>query len=179
VAGRADFRCADAEQVEFPQASFDVIWSIECTEHLRDKARFFQRAAGWLRPGGCLAICAWLAGEPLADQERLRQVQDVCKGFFCPSLGTCSDYRQWINDAGLAVDRYHDWTARVEQTWIICQRRVRRLGIRQLAGWFDRDTAMFLDHFDTILKAYRSGAMRYGCFIAHKPCPDADTLPPT
>ena len=28
---------------------------------------------------------------------------------------------------------------------------------------------MFLDRFDTILAAYRSGAMRYGCFIAEKP----------
>ena len=27
---------------------------------------------------------------------------------------------------------------------------------------------MFLDRFDTILAAYESGAMKYGCFIAHK-----------
>ena len=154
-----------------------MVWSIECTEHLYDKARFFQRAAAWLRPGGRMAICAWLAGEALEDQRQVRQVYDVCEGFFCPSLGTCSDYRQWMTDAGLTVERDYDWTARVAQTWEICQRRVRRSGVRWLAGLIDRDTAMFLDRFDTILEAYRSGAMRYGCFIAHKPI-GADTARP-
>jgi hypothetical protein len=28
---------------------------------------------------------------------------------------------------------------------------------------------MFLDRFETILRAYRSGAMTYGCWIARKP----------
>ena len=79
----------DAEQADFSAESFDVVWSIECTEHLYDKARFFQRAAAWLRPGGRMAICAWLAGEALEDQRQVRQVYDVCEGFFCPSLGTC------------------------------------------------------------------------------------------
>ncbi|WP_299460933.1 class I SAM-dependent methyltransferase, partial [uncultured Gimesia sp.] len=31
------FLCQDAETAEFPPESFDVIWSIECTEHLFDK----------------------------------------------------------------------------------------------------------------------------------------------
>jgi hypothetical protein len=61
-----------------------------------------------------------------------------------------------------------DWTARVEQTWEICRRRVRRSGVRWLAGLINRDSAMFLDRFETILNAYRSGAMRYGCLIAEK-----------
>jgi tocopherol O-methyltransferase len=177
VAGNTEFRCADAEKADFPPESFDVVWSIECTEHLYDKARFFRRAATWLRPGGRMAICAWLAGEALQEEEQIRQVYDVCEGFFCPSLGTCSDYRKWMTDAGLAVERGYDWTDRVAKTWEICKRRVRRSGVRWLAGLIDRDTAMFLDRFDAILEAYRSGAMRYGCFIAHKPCADAAPIP--
>ena len=69
--------------------------------------------------------------------------------------------------AGLAVDGVHDWTARVEQTWEICRRRVRRSGVRWLAGLVHRDTAMFLDRFETILNAYRSGAMRVR--MLHRP----------
>ncbi len=108
----------------------------------------------------------------------MRQVYDVCEGFFCPSLGTRSDYRNWMTNAGLTVERDHDWTDRVAQTWEICKRRVRQFGVRWLAGLIDRNTAMFLDRFDTILNAYRSGAMRYGCFIARKPTGNANTAPP-
>ena len=64
---------------------------------------------------------------------------------------------------------YHDWTDRVAQTWEICARRVRRTGTHWLAPLLDRTATKFLQRFETILEAYRSGAMRYGCFIAHKP----------
>jgi tocopherol O-methyltransferase len=167
VAGRTEFHCADAEQIEFEPASFDVVWSIECTEHLFDKPRFFRQAAEWLRPGGTMAICAWLAGESL-DGAQAQQVYDVCEGFFCPSLGTADDYRGWMESGGLAVSHVQDWTARVGQTWEICSRRVARSQVRRLAGWIDRNSTLFLDRFDTILSAYRSGAMKYGCFIAKK-----------
>src|SRR5207237_1584583 len=47
VGRRVRFRCADAEQVRFPAASFDVVWNVECSEHFFDKPAFFQRAADW------------------------------------------------------------------------------------------------------------------------------------
>lgn len=168
VSSRTRFLCADAEHVDFSPQAFDVVWSIECTEHLFEKARFFQRAARWLKPGGRMAICAWLAGNGLdaAAKERVRQ---VCEGFFCPSLGTCDDYCRWMTDAGLQLVRRHDWTSAVDRTWEICRDRVRRSGMRWLAKLIDRNSVLFLDRFDTILQAYRSGAMRYGVFVFEKP----------
>ena len=38
-----------------------------------------------------------------------------------------------------------------------------------LARLIDRNSVMFLDRFQTILDAYRTGAMDYGCLIAFKP----------
>jgi tocopherol O-methyltransferase len=139
VASRVEFRCADAEQLELPRQSLDLVWSIECTEHLFDKPRFFERAAAWLKPGGTMAICAWLAGDEL-NADRAEQVRKVCL----------------------------DWTARVSRTWEICRERVRRTRVRWLAHLVGRDSVLFLDRFDTILGAYQSGAMKYGCFIARK-----------
>ncbi len=169
VKSQTKFLHADAEQIEFPPEAFDVVWSIECTEHLFDKQAFFQKAAGWLRPGGRMAICAWLAGESLETEQKRQQVFDVCEGFFCPSLGTAEDYQQWMRSAGLSITDWHDWTARVARTWEICERRVRRTGVRWLAKVIDQDTVMFLDRFATIRQAYETGAMQYGCFIAQKP----------
>lgn len=168
---RTRFLCDDAETVEFAPATFDVLWSIECTEHLFDKAAFFRRAAAWIKPGGAVAVCAWLAGEQLDEPQR-QQVVDVCEGFFCPSLGTFGDYQQWFREAGLVVERADDWTQRVDRTWEICRDRVNRLAIRPMAKILDRGQLVFLDRFQTILDAYRSGAMQYGCFVARKPVND-------
>ena len=74
----------------------------------------------WLRPGGRIAICAWLAGSDMTVSDRDQQVHDVCEGFLCPSLGTAADYRGWMEDAGLVCRSYDDWTDRVAQTWEIC-----------------------------------------------------------
>ncbi len=167
VSRRVDFHCADAEQVELAPNFYDFVWSVECTEHLFDKPRFFNRAAQWLKPDGTIAICAWLAGDT-AEASRARQVHDVCEGFFCPSLGTADDYVQWMEQAGLRVERRLDWTAQVARTWEICRERVRRSRVRWLARLLGRDSVQFLDRFDTILAAYQSGAMEYGCFVARK-----------
>ena len=162
------FRCADAEQVAFDDSSFDVVWSVECTEHLFDKGAFFRKAARWLKPGGRLAICAWLAGNHPLDEGATRQVYDVCEGFLCPSLGSRDDYAGWFAEAGLTLEHDYDWTERVTRTWELCDERVRRSGVRWLARIIDRNTLTFLDRFQTILKAYQTGAMKYGCFIARR-----------
>ncbi|MEZ6059245.1 MAG: class I SAM-dependent methyltransferase [Planctomycetaceae bacterium] len=166
---RTQFLCQDAEHVRLADQSADIVWSIECTEHLFGKPEFFRRAAGWLRPGGRMAICAWLAADDPLTRSQEQQVYDVCEGFFCPSLGSAQDYSNWMTAAGLQMKHVADWTVRVRRTWEICRDRINRFGIRRMASWIDPGQIIFLDRFQTLLDAYNSGAMKYGCFIAEKP----------
>lgn len=168
VGGRTRFLRQDVELANFSPKSFDVVWSIECTEHLFDKAAFFQRAFDWLRPGGRVAICAWLSTDD-ADEKQRRQLEAVCRGMLCPSLGSESDYRRWMESAGLRVCASEDWSARVARTWRICQDRIRRWNMHGLAKRIDREQVDFLDHFQTMIDAYESNALRYGCLIAERP----------
>jgi tocopherol O-methyltransferase len=162
----AHFIQGDAEKVEFPPRSFDVVWSVECTEHLYDKPGFFRRAATWLRPHGKVAICAWLAADGPLSPEAERLVYEVCEGFLCPSLGTASDYQSWMRDAGLKPLSYLDVTAKVDRTWEICLARTQGRLIRRFARRAGRSMDLFIKRFATILRAYRTGAMQYGCFVA-------------
>jgi tocopherol O-methyltransferase len=163
-----EFLCLDAEDAAWPAGSFDGLWTIECTEHLFDKPRFFRRAAQWLRPGGRIAVCAWLAGDVVPGTEAERLVRGICRGCLCPSLGTMADYGRWLQDAGLELETTLDWTDRVARTWDICLRRVRRTGLRHLARAVDRRLVSFLDSMPALREAYRSGAMYYGCLVARR-----------
>ncbi|WP_442508851.1 SAM-dependent methyltransferase [Novipirellula sp. SH528] len=168
VGKRTRFIADDAEQVSFDPASFDVVWSVECTEHLFDKPEFFRRACQWLRPGGRIAICVWFEGEDTSVADHRKQCEDVCQRFVCPSLATRADYARWIADCGMRVTHNEDWTARVERTWEICKQRVQRSGVRHIAKMLDREQVDFIDGFDALLNAYRSGAMQYGAIVAEK-----------
>lgn len=165
---RTNFLRQDAEEADFRPQSFDVLWSIECTEHLFDKPAFFQRAQAWLRPGGRVAICAWLSGNGELNAQQQDQVRDVCRGMLCPSLGSQADYTRWFEAAGLRVTHCEDWTDRVIRTWEICRARIERFRVRAWSHWIDRDSHEFLDRFQSMLDAYASGAMRYGCLVAEK-----------
>jgi len=163
------FMAQDAEDVEFAPESFDVVWSVECTEHLFDKPEFFRRASHWLRPGGRMAICVWFEGEDTSRANHYQQCQEVCERFVCPSLATRHDYASWMTDQGLQIRHNIDWTDRVTKTWEICKQRVQKFGIRHLAKVLDREHVNFIDGFDTLLNAYHSGAMQYGAIVAEKP----------
>jgi tocopherol O-methyltransferase len=169
VGSRASFECRDVEQADFPAESFDVVWSIECTEHLFDKPAFFRRAANWLKPGGRVAICAWLAADRPHTLDVAHEVNAVCENFLCPSLGSTSDYIRWLKNAGLTMTVCKDWTHRVVRTWEICDRRIRQTGIRRLSRLVGREMFQFASHFGTIRQAFLSGAMKYGCFVAERP----------
>ena len=163
-----EFIATDAETVQFDPETFDVVWSVECTEHLFDKAGFFRRAFEWLRPGGRLAIAVWFQGDNATDDARRQIVEEVCTRFVCPSIATRQDYTDWIQSSGFRVTHSVDWTQRVLKTWEICKRRVERSGVRQLARFVDREQVAFLDGFDVLLDAYRTGAMQYGAIVAKK-----------
>ncbi|MFK8114317.1 MAG: cyclopropane-fatty-acyl-phospholipid synthase family protein [Rubripirellula sp.] len=169
ASGKTRFLAEDAEKVQFQDKAFDVVWSVECTEHLFDKPAFFQKAADWLQPGGRVAVCVWFEGADSSQPGNREQVEEVCRRFVCPSLGTREDYCGWMTDAGLRIVHNVDWTERAAKTWEICKRRVSRTGVKHLARFLDQDQVAFLDGFDTLLNAYRSGAMQYGAIVAEKP----------
>jgi tocopherol O-methyltransferase len=169
VSRQTRFLRQDAESAEFEDEAFDFLWSVECTEHLFDKPAFFQRASRWLRPGGGVALCIWHAGDEPHSDEHIQQVEAVCDAFLCPSLGTVADYSSWLTDAGLEVTSVSDLTSRVTRTWEICKRRVEISGVSMLSRLFGRNMIQFVDNFETLLNAYRSGAMKYCSITASKP----------
>jgi tocopherol O-methyltransferase len=74
-----------------------------------------------------------------------------------------------MTEHGMQIVHNVDWTNRVTRTWEICKQRVERTGVRHLAKILDREQVDFIDGFEALLNAYRSGAMQYGAIVAEKP----------
>jgi tocopherol O-methyltransferase len=165
---RATFAVVDANALPVGEVRYDVVWTIECSEHLFDKAKFVSTAAALLNPGGRLAICAWLAGENL-NASRRRLVEEVCHGMLCPSLGTMADYVGWTRTSGLELSSAEDITKNVSRTWDLCRPMLEFPFLKTFLAAGSPRLHAFARSFASIAEAYRSGAMAYGLIVARKP----------
>lgn len=162
------FSAADAESVELKEGAYDVLWSVECTEHLYDKPKFFQNAAQWIRPGGRLAIVVWFQGRNPKQPGHEQRVEELCQRFVCPSFATVDEYSSWLTTAGFHSIVHHDWSHHAAKTWKICRQRVQKSRVDRLAKWISREQVDFINGFDKLIAAFENGDMEYGALIAHR-----------
>lgn len=157
-----------------PDATFDAAWAVESTTHMPDRPRVFAEAARVLRPGGHLVLCVWMIRERPGPAETRWLLEPICREGRLAGMGSASENRAWMEDAGLVVEREEDWSRAVARTWTLVAARVAR-GIATDARYrrFLRDATQTERAFAlTVLRiraAYATGAMRYGFFVARKP----------
>jgi tocopherol O-methyltransferase len=143
----------DAETFDYPDASYDLVWTMESSEHFQDKNRYFRNVACTLRSGGKLLLTAWTGS---MKNSRVRAVADA---FLCPELWPADAYIEVIEKAGMRVTHQEDLTAKVVQTWNICRQRAQSAA--SIVKLLPRSAREFIGGIDVILDAYNSGALTY------------------
>lgn len=170
LSDRVQFLVGDANQWEPKPESVDLVWIMESSEHFEDKKGFFERCAAVLKPGGVLAVCAWLRRDgPMREGEQ-KLVATIAKAMLSASLDSLSDYRTWMRDSGLTVTAAEDITRHVEPTWAHCTRIAERRSVKFLVRFTGDATRRFVTSFPLMKQAYTQGAMAFGLFVAKKPC---------
>jgi tocopherol O-methyltransferase len=184
LSGAARFEVKDANLWQPEPASFDVVWIMESSEHFPDKKHFFERCALALKPGGTLAVCAWLRRDgPMRPSEQ-ELVATIAEAMMSASLDSLSSYSEWMHDAGLIVTAAEDITRQVERTWAHCARIGSNPALKFLVRFTGGPTRRFVQTFPLMQEAYASGAMAFGLFVAKKPgflpgLPEPSAIPST
>ncbi len=155
-----DFVTADAEQMQFPRAAFDLIWVMESSEHFSNRPRFFRRAAKSLREGGALLLAAWSA----SDNAEPRALAQVAEAAICPVFSRVQEYRSTMAQARLRVLVSRDLTHSVVKTWEVVCPRVRKL--RLLAHLTSSSVREFSEKIGLIHEAFRKRLLTYQLWVA-------------
>jgi tocopherol O-methyltransferase len=158
VARLLKFEVANADSYSFPAAAFDLVWTMESSEHFTAKSAYFANVARTLRPHGQLLLAAW------TGSMELPRVREVAQAFLCPELWTAGQYQSAIDAAGMQVRHREDLTAKTLRTWEICQERARAASLA--VKLLPRAAREFVAGIDIILDAYRSGDLTYTIMVA-------------
>jgi MPBQ/MSBQ methyltransferase len=119
----AKFQVDDAMALSFPDASFDVVWSVEAGPHMPDKAVFAKELLRVLKPGGILVVADWNQRDdrqiPLNFWEKpvMKQLLDQWSH---PAFSSIEGFAELLAETGLVEGEVitDDWTQATLPSWI-------------------------------------------------------------
>lgn len=168
----SEYHLCDWLNNTLPKNTYDMAISIESSEHMVDKMKFFTECYRVLKPGGRLVICAWLSKENPRPWEVRHFLEPICREGRLPSLGSVSDYTNLMMEAGFRHISYEDLTANVKKTWSICTgRMIRELKNQEFRHFLFKQKPtdrIFAKSVIRILLAYQTRSMIYGIFRTTK-----------
>ncbi|NEO72866.1 methyltransferase domain-containing protein [Moorena sp. SIO3H5] len=169
----AHFQVDDALALSFPDASFDVVWSIEVGPHIADKAQFAKELLRVLKPGGILVIADWNQRDDRSktlnwwERPVMRQLLDQWSH---PAFSSIEGFSEQLEATGLVAGQVAtaDWTQETLPAWLdsIWQGLVRPGGLLKFGfvGFIKslREVPTFL----LMRLAFGAGLCRFGMFRA-------------
>lgn len=159
------FEYGDFHNIEYPDASFDVVWSQEAFLHGADKDRILSECYRVLKPGGTLIFSDILVRRdtPQADRERL---YDRLK---TTDIWDRPDYDEALTRHGFEVLKQEDHSQYVALTYggIVSQVREQRSELTERIG--EETVAKTIDALDFWVDSARDGKVGWGIFLAKKP----------
>jgi tocopherol O-methyltransferase len=174
--GSANVLLRDWLSNELPSGSADAIVAIESTEHMADLPLALAEMRRVLRPGGRVAICAWLAGDGATAWQRRFLLHPICRESRLATLTTAGAFDDLLRDAGFTRVAHEDLTGKVRRTWAVCLRRLVHRALTDGRYWrygvgAGNRERVFLAAMLRIQVAFALGAMRYGLFVGKVSAP--------
>ncbi|KAL1435960.1 hypothetical protein MTO96_010722 [Rhipicephalus appendiculatus] len=98
LAEKIQFKMSDVTQAEFPEASFDLIYSRDALLHIADKETLFALFHKWLAPGGRIFFTDYCRGDKAKEDYSEEFKEYVAQRQY--NLLTVSEYGQLLKKAG-------------------------------------------------------------------------------
>jgi MPBQ/MSBQ methyltransferase len=171
----AKFQVDNAMKLSYPDASFDVVWSVEAGPHMDDKAVFAKELIRVLKPGGILVVADWNQRDdrlkPLNWWEKVVMKQ-LLDQWAHPAFSSIEGFSELLEGTGLVEGKVKtgDWTKETLPSWIdsIWQGVVKPKGLIKFGF---SGLVKSLREVPTLLLmrlAFGAGLCRFGMFYAKR-----------
>ncbi len=160
----------DMLAIKKTDVQYDLIWSLECAEHIPDKEKLIQLFYDLLKPGGKLILATWCRREtpPALEIGEINLLKKVYSNYHLPPMIAIQDYELIAKRAGFKNIRAEDWSNSVVPFWEAVIRSAIKwksvIGLLR-AGWPALKGALALKYMKN---GYRTGTIKFGVLQADK-----------
>ena len=171
LSSRVSFQVADALAMPFPDASFDLVWSMESGEHMPDKQKFLQECYRVLKPGGKFLMATWChrPTPPALTPDEQQHLEKIYRVYCLPYVISLPDYAQIAQETGFESVQTTDWSAAVAPFWNIvidsALTPAALIGLVQ-SGWTTIQAALSLG---LMSRGYERGLVKFGLLSGERP----------
>ncbi|BCL13254.1 methyltransferase domain-containing protein [Micromonospora sagamiensis] len=174
VGDRTSFRVLDAMHTDYPDDTFDVVWSMESCELMPDKRAYLAENLRILKPGGRLVVATWTSRDDRLDPKEVKLLRRLYRDFAISHVLPLEHYARLCGELGYTDVRTADWTENVRATWALSADIVKPLMrdpsyVWKLVRAKGADIFRFLNSVPLMKQAYDKDVMHYGVYTAVKP----------
>ncbi|XVE90386.1 hypothetical protein DITRI_Ditri20bG0073500 [Diplodiscus trichospermus] len=174
LADKVSFQVADALKQPFPDAQFDLVWSMESGEHMPEKAKFVNELVRVAAPGGTIIIVTWCHRDLDPHEESLQPwekklLNRICNAYYLPEWCSTTGYVKLLQSLSLQDINAADWSQHVAPFWPAV--------IRSALTW-KGFTSLIRSGLKTIkgalvmplmMEGYRKGVIKFAIITCRKP----------
>lgn len=160
---QVEIRKQDMTTITAADGPFDLVWSMESAEHIREKQQLFNQFFTLLQPGGRLVMATWChretpPGLSSSEQALLQSVYDL---YHLPPMVSGQDLKKMAETAGFQEVEMADWSDSVSPFWTAVLRSA--MSLRSVAGlirsgWPTLKGAWAMQY---MIRGYRRGLIKF------------------
>ncbi|GMN46230.1 hypothetical protein TIFTF001_015420 [Ficus carica] len=158
-----EFEVADCTKKEYPENSFNVIYSRDTILHIQDKPALFRSFCKWLKPGGKVLISDYCKSPGTPSLEFAKYISQ--RGY---DLHDVEAYGQMLRDAGfedvVAEDRTDQFIKVLQRELDVVEKEKDEF----IADFSEEDYNEIVGGWKAKLIRSTSGEQKWGLFIAQK-----------
>ena len=159
------FQYGDFHHLEFPDHSYDVVWSQEAFLHAADKTAVLSEVRRVLKPGGTLVFTDILVRKDTPASDRTR-IYDRVKS---PDMWDLDEYRDALKRLDFRVAREEDWSQHVARSYGWVRDRLQENRPQLLPRIGAETIYRTVEALSFWVDSANSGYIGWALFVAQKP----------
>lgn len=167
---RVQFQVRDMMTLSAADGSFDLVWSMESAEHIRDKQLLFNLFYERLAPGGKFLMATWChrPTPPGLSEGEKKLLEKIYRLYHLPPMVARTSLVEYATAAGFTEIKSADWSRSVAPFWKAVIRTALRwqsVGGLLRAGWPTIKGAWAMRYMS---QGYRRGVLEFAVVQGRK-----------